>query len=110
MSQVHIRSIKVKNLLLTRAGRISIAFRKFEHYSNWVVCPFCLSGAPGLNHSKNYRYTNTIDTYKNREGGLGSAFSNLAARGGVALSGSTIRPFRRSAGPGAQEVKHRGHR
>jgi hypothetical protein len=36
------RKIKSKTLLLTRAGRIPIVVRKFEHYSNWVVCPFCV--------------------------------------------------------------------
>jgi hypothetical protein len=37
------RKIKAETLLLTRAGRIPIAVRKFEHYSNWVVCTFCAS-------------------------------------------------------------------
>jgi hypothetical protein len=44
ISQVYIRIIEAKPLLLTRAGRVSIAVKKFEHYSNWVVCPFCATG------------------------------------------------------------------
>jgi hypothetical protein len=37
---VYIRNIIAYNLILTRAGRISIAVANFEHYSNRVVCPF----------------------------------------------------------------------